>query len=222
MGRHHRVGYLFPVSGFLIPDSRFRLPVLLASAAARCSNIGMLGQVRRTTRADVGMSIAFVGVAYLIWALTIGVIRHSASKLPAVIFSGHSETSIVVTSFLASSVSGALIWDVCGVMWLLISLVLVAGASRQKWSVSWAWFSTLLQAMTCVLLGLWAVLALLAIRTAAGSPAAAPSVGWASFSIAFAFALVLWATVLVWLLTEQARLRRGPSLRDGLRTHVGT
>jgi len=31
--------------------------------------------------------------------------------------------------------------------------------------------------------------------------------------------VVLWVTVLVWLLVERSRLdRRGPSLRDGLRT----
>ncbi len=169
------------------------------------------------------MSIAFVGVAYLVWALTIGVIRHSINKLPPALFAGASDLSAVVTSFRAAAVNGALIWDVCGVTWLLISLVLVVGAARQRWSVSWAWFSVLLQALACVLLGLWGVLGMLTLRGVASSmPSAAPSAGWTTFSIAFAIALLLWATVLVWLLSERARLRRGPSLRDGLRTHVGS
>jgi Na+(H+)/acetate symporter ActP len=35
----------------------------------------MLGQLRRTTRTDVGLALTFVGIAYLVWVLVAGVAR---------------------------------------------------------------------------------------------------------------------------------------------------
>ena len=39
-------------------------------------------------------------------------------------------------------------------------------------------------------------------------------------SLVVSLALVIWAGTLIWLLYEQARLGRGPSPRDSLRTHI--
>ena len=41
----------------------------------------MLGQSRRTTRLDVGLALAFSGIAYLVWALVAGISRRTVQDL---------------------------------------------------------------------------------------------------------------------------------------------
>ena len=173
----------------------------------------------------MGLVISFSGVAYLVWVLVMGVARGTVNQLSmrAVAW----ETSVgefpgVARWFHSAVMHAAPAWDVLGVLWLLVSLVLIVGASRQRWSVSWAWMCSLCQALAAALLAVWSGLAAQAAPPAAevAEPPAYPATGWAFMSVSVAFALVLWVGVLVWLLYERARLRRGPSLRDGLRTHV--
>jgi hypothetical protein len=183
----------------------------------------MLGRVRRTTQADVGMAITLAGVSYMIWALAMGVCRHAVGVLTRL--EGDAATcpaSALTGSFRQVVGGGWLVWDLAGVLWLLLSLVAVIGASRQRWSNSWTWLSAILQSMTACLVAVWAALALAERAGVVAGPLrpGEPAPGWTSLPIAIAVALLLWVTVLVVLLLERARLGRGPSLRDGLRTHI--
>ncbi|KPK50058.1 MAG: hypothetical protein AMK72_03125 [Planctomycetes bacterium SM23_25] len=107
-------------------------------------------------------------------------------------------------------------------LWLLVSLVLIVGSSRQRWIISWPWLSAICQSMAAAVVAAWAAVAGIGPfgRLAGPDQPPHPVIGWTSLSAALAVALLMWVTALVWLLYERARLRRGPSLRDTLRTHV--
>ena len=178
----------------------------------------MLGQVRRTTRTDVGLALASAGLAYLVWAIVIGVARHVVNELELIRQTHEGGFPGLTTALCASVVQGAAVWDMVGVLWLMLNLVLIVGSSRQRWIISWPWLSAMLHALAAALIGCWTALA--GINPfgvlLAGEPAA---VGWGSYSVALALALLMWVLTLVWLLYERSRLRRGPTLQDGQRTH---
>lgn len=183
----------------------------------------MLGRLRRTTRLDVGLALAFVGLAYLVWALVAGVsravvaemIRSTAGRdLPG--------SARMVKVFF---VDAGFVIDLVGLAWLTGSLLLVAFSSRQRFSISWAWVSAICQAfiaaLGAVVVG-WAAYQphiLPMDLTAAGTPW--ETVSRVSLLVLIPVAVLIWVTFLVWLLIERARLsRRGPTLRDGLRTNI--
>jgi len=178
----------------------------------------MLGQVRRTTRADVGLALTSAGLAYLVWAVVIGVARHVVNELELIRQANQVELPGLSSALCASFVHGAGVWDLVGVLWLLVSLVLIVGSSRQRWITSCPWLSAALHALAAALIGGWAALAAISpfiLPMAAEHPA----VGWGGYSVALAVALVMWVLTLVWMLYERSRLRRGPALIDGQRTH---
>jgi hypothetical protein len=176
----------------------------------------MLGRIRRTSRADVGMALGLTGTSYLVWILVTGVCRHLAGLL------GPTGLRLTFLSggFITLHRQAWLVVDVLGLAWLLVGLTLILGASRQRWTISWAWLCAMGQSILAALLAVWSAVAMAAEIGRSATTAPASQVSWTSLSLTVALALLLWVTVLVWLLFENARLRRGPSLRDGLRTHV--
>ena len=182
----------------------------------------MLGQARRTTRADVGLALAMAGIAYLVWTLAIGVARGTVNDLSSIAHAQAAGYPTVTEWLCGAFLNAAGVWDLLGVLWLLVSLVLIVGSGRQRWIISWAWLSAICHGLAAALMAVWAALAAIAPFRASVPPQAppAPSVGWGAFSVAIAIALIMWVAALVWMLAERARLRRGPSLRDGLRTHI--
>ncbi len=179
--------------------------------------VAMLGRTRRTTGTDVGLAIAFAGLAYLAWMLAAGVACHVAGLLQ-----GHAG---VVDGQGDVFRWGLTVWgvgiDLLGLLWLLGNLMLVMAASRQRRSISWAWATAGGQVLAAVLLACWT--AFLGSRLLAGQTIAGPPLqpgGWTLFSVSIAIALATWVTVLVVLLYDRVRLGRGPSLRDGQRTHL--
>ena len=182
----------------------------------------MLGRLRRTTRVDVGLGISFAGVAYLVWLLSAGIARHVVNEL---LRAARQNVQLPgLSRWLCNAfLHAAAVFDVVGVLWLVLSLALIVGASRQRWSISWVWMSAICQTMGAALLVVWSALAGIRPFVTPGSVIgrpAYPTTGYAFMSVAAAVALVLWVMVLIWLLYERARLRRGPTLRDGLRTNV--
>jgi len=183
----------------------------------------VLGRLRRTTRTDVGLALAFVGIVYLVWALVAGLSRDIVQEmiksaagtdvlLPA-------PTRVVKVIFLR----GAIVIDIVGLAWLALSLYLVVRGSRQRASISWAWVSavcqSLVSAVGAVLVG-WAAYKphVLPVEQA---PSTWEQIRHISLAVVLVVAVLLWVTALVWLLIERARLdRRGPTLRDGLRTNI--
>lgn len=185
----------------------------------------MLGRLRRTTRTDVGLTLPLCGVAYLVWVLASGVARETANQLSMYVSASNASAQDLPAAarwLHGAFVHAAPVCDVLGVLWLVVSLALIVGASRQRWSISWAWMCGICQAMAATLVSVWSNLAAVAPYRAVAQvdKPVHPAIGWTSLSVAVAVALALWVTALVWLLYERARLGRGPTLRDGLRTHV--
>jgi len=189
----------------------------------------MLGRLRRTSRLDAGLALAFAGIAYLVWALVAGttrtliqdMIRTNTLKGLAV-----PEFTRVVKIFF---VDAGVVIDLAGLAWMAVSLTLVVFSSRQKISISWAWVSAICQSFAAaagaVLVG-WAAFMPHQAPIAIGAEGNFFDRPWEKVSgfslpVVLVVALVVWVTFLVWLLVERARLdSRGPTLRDGLRTNI--
>ncbi|MGA2266568.1 MAG: hypothetical protein ABSH10_09100 [Phycisphaerae bacterium] len=183
----------------------------------------MLGQLRRTTRLDVGLALVFVGLAYLTWVLVAGVARALVADM--ISFSGAFDPSMPPLTRAARIVfvdAGVAI-DVAGLVWLVVSLLLVIGSSRQRFSISWPWLSGVLQTIVAAVGGIgvaWAV-HLPYRRMATTAATTWQKVSGLSLPVLTVVAVLIWVTFLVMLLVERARFnRRGPSPRDGLRTQV--
>ena len=186
----------------------------------------MLGRQQRTTRTDVGLALSFAGIAFLVWTAVVGTAMGIVSELskqlyfsylPAIDHTWPVPAELLYNTFLCCSPA----WMLVGLAWMGVSLLLVARASRQRCSISWAWLSALLQVMAAALVAALTALAELSLHDTLLSyipPLPYPTPGWTFFAIAFAVALVVWIAVLVWLLLERKRFSRGPSLRDGMRT----
>ncbi len=191
--------------------------------AGVCSNVVMLGRVRRTSRVDVGLAMSFAGISYLIWVLVVGVTRHLVNEVSR--YAGESVFLLpLVTRWLRNAfIHAAPVFDLVGVLWLLLSLGLIVGASRQRWSISCPWVCAICQAMSAAVLAVWAGLAgQMPYRIYANHVSASsyPTTGWTSLCVAVAIALVMWVTSLLWMISARARLMRGPKLRDGMRTNI--
>jgi len=182
----------------------------------------MLGRLRRTTRTDVGLALAFAGIAYLVWALVAGVSRAVVQEVIDYTSLGGGEIKAWVRIIF---VEGGIVIDLVGLVWMALSLYLVVRSSRQRASVSWAWTSAVCQllvaALGSVLVGWAAYKARPTPAAGGGSDTTMAQIGGISLPVVLAVAIVLWTTFLVWLLADRARLsRRGPTLTDGLRTNV--
>ena len=185
----------------------------------------MLGRLRRTSRTDVGLALSFAGVGYLVWAIVAGVSRSTVQELiksAAVRGFTLRDSAYVVKNVF---VEGGIVIDLVGLAWLAATLFLVLWASRQRMSISWAWVSAMGQvviaALGAVLVG-WAAYQPHVVPPSVKIPPTALAIVSAiSLPIVVVIAVVLWVTVLVWLLVERGRMdRRGPTLRDGLRTNL--
>ncbi len=182
----------------------------------------MLGQLRRTTRTDVGLALAFVGIAYLAWVLVAGVARTLVADL--ISFRGAFDPTLPLATRMVRIVFVDAGWaiDLAGLVWLVVSLVLVVASSRQRFSISWPWLSAVVQTIIAAVGGIavaWSVH--LPYRQAEVEATAWEQVSGISLPVLTVVAVVLWVTCLVMLLVERARLdRHGPTRRDGLRTQV--
>ena len=191
----------------------------------------MLGRVRRTTRLDVGLVLAFSGVAYLVWALVAGTTRVLAQDYinasPALNAVGVElpQSTRIVTYFFDQGGVGI---DIIGLAWLALSLLLVMLSSRQKFGISWAWISPTCQALTAGLGGAlmsWGIhhpyAAYIKAEGAAAKSDFFQELSGISLPVLVVAAVLIWVLFLVWLLTERARFdRHSPTLHDGLRSNV--
>jgi hypothetical protein len=186
----------------------------------------MLGRLRRTTRTDVGLALSFAGLAYLVWAVVAGVSRDVVQELIKASVIKHFVLRDSADVLKIVFVEAGIVIDLVGLAWLAASLFLVFWSSRQRCSISWAWVSVISQAIIAalgaVLVG-WAAYQPYVVPPDAVAPRAATwaKVSAISLPVVVAVAVVLWVVVLVLLLIERSRVdRRGPSLRDGLRTNI--
>jgi hypothetical protein len=186
----------------------------------------MLGRLLRTTRTDVGLALGFAGAAYLVWALVADLSRFVVQSMITYTFQHDivvkGPTKLVKVFF----VDTGFVIQIVGVVWLVGTLVLVVQSSRQKMSISWAWMCAILQVCIAALGAVfvaWAAYLPFVPDPGQVSPTASPGaiVSGISLRVIMPVALLLWTTFLVWLMVERARFnRRGPTLRDGMRSNV--
>ena len=187
----------------------------------------MLGRMRRTTRLDVGLAMSFAGISFLLWALVAGasrtimleVIRSRAHLAAEKAVTWPRMTEAVKIFF----VDTGFVIDIVGLCWMVLSLVLIVLANRQKISISWAWVSAIFQsfiaALGAVLVG-WMAYNSLALYDEVHAPTVLETLSQISLPVVIVLAILVWVSLLVWLLVERARLdRHGPTLTDGLRTN---
>ena len=185
----------------------------------------MLGRLRRTTRLDVGLALSFAGIAYLFWALAAGVGRALGHDLNQTAGATGAELSRLGRLVTAAFVDAGILIDLVGLLWMVVSLFLVLYSSRQRLSISWAWVSAVCQSFAAAVFAVLTAGACRPFLVSAPSPAPGAALsgeaGSLSLAVTMAVAIVVWVTFLVVLIMERVRLgRRGPTLRDGLRTHV--
>jgi len=187
----------------------------------------MLGRTRRTSRLDVGLALAFTGIAYLVWALVSLTARNLIQGMIQATRNMGSEVPDVTLQVKIFFVDAGVVIDLVGLAWLTVSLLLIVFAGRQKLSISWAWVSAICQSFVATwgaVLVAWA--AFLPFSEKAGAAVTAEGSRWEEVSglslpVVLAVAIVVWSALLLWLLFERARaLKRGPTLRDSLRTNV--
>ncbi len=181
----------------------------------------MLGRLRRTTRTDVGLALAFAGIAYLIWALVAGISRELVQEMIrfTAIQGGQLKAWVRIIF-----VEGGVFIDLIGLAWMAVSLVMVLLSSRQRVSISWAWLSAISEMLVAALgsmLVAWAAYKSHVLEPGREAPTVMAKISGISLPVIIVIAVLVWTTFLIWLLVERARLdRRGPTLRDGLRTNI--
>jgi ribose/xylose/arabinose/galactoside ABC-type transport system permease subunit len=123
-------------------------------------------------------------------------------------------------------VDSGFVIDLVGLAWLGLSIVLLMFANRQRIGISWVWVSLTCQAFVAALGAVFVSLVMVCLplgtyAASDASPSLGEQVSSLSLPIIVGVAVVLWCSVLAWMLAQRARYgRRGPSLRDGLRTNV--
>ena len=183
--------------------------------------------MRRTTRLDVGLVVAFAGLSYLVWSLIAGGSRALVQRF--ILSANVIEMTLptITRGVKVFFVDAGFMIDVVGLAWLIGSLVLVMLGSRQRISISWAWVCAICQSFVAglgaVLVGgaVYAPHSLIAESASAAEYTLFEVVSEISLPVMVSVAILIWTTFLVWLLVDRARLNRhGPSLRDGLRSNV--
>jgi hypothetical protein len=190
----------------------------------------MLGRLRRTTRLDVGLALAFSGISYLVWALVAGTSREMVREMKhaADVSSALKDIPRFSQGVKVFFADMGIIIDAMGLAWMILSFLLVVYAGRQKLSISWAWLSAIVQAFTAAVGGVlvgWAMnLPYQRLAESGQKPERLNQMvklSELSLPIVLTVAILIWVTFLVWLLVERSHFRaRGPSLRDGQKSNV--
>jgi len=170
--------------------------------------------------------MAFSGLSYLVWALIAGGSRKLVQQF--IDYASFTEMSLpkLTRGVKIFFVDTGFVIDMVGLTWLVASMILVLLGSRQKISISWGWVCAMCQSFVA---GLGAVLVGVAVyaphavigQEAKLKPTVLAKVSEISLPVMVPLAILIWTSFLVWLIASRASLnRRGPSLRDGLRSNV--
>ncbi len=181
----------------------------------------MLGRLKRTSRLDVGLALSFTGLSFLMWSFVAGVSRNLMYNLARASDLKLPPLSAAVKWFFADV---GFVIDIVGLAWMVISLVLIFLANRQKISISWGWVSagiqSLVAAVGAMLVG-WAVsVPFFSVHLNPKDSTLMEIFSMISLPVVIAVAVLVWIVFVIWMLVERSRLeRRGPSLSDSLRTN---
>lgn len=183
----------------------------------------MLVRKLRTSRLDVGLALAFTGLAFIVWAFIAGMSRTMMTNLIHDAADATMDLPNLSKLVKVFFVDTGFVIDIVGLGWMVLSLVLIFLASRQRISISWAWTAAILQsliaALGAVLVGVACYVPYRKFVTT--SPTGTmETISLISLPVVIGMAVVFWVMFLVAMLIDRARLeRRGPTLSDGLRTN---
>ncbi len=186
----------------------------------------MQRRIRRTTRLDVGLALTFTGLAFCVWSFVAGISRVQMQMMIRVTRDNSEKLPDLSQWIKLFFVDTGFVIDVAGLAWMMLSLVLVLLASRQKVSISWAWVSAIMQslvaALGAVLVSTAAFAPFYGISKAGDDPSPIlEKVSQISLPVVIALAICIWVLFLIWMLIERSRLSRTvPSLSDGLRSNM--
>ena len=187
----------------------------------------MLGRTRRTSRVDVGLALAFTGIAYLVWVLVALTARNLIQDMILATTTMGEKVPGVTSGIKVFFVDAWIAIDLVGLAWLAVSLLLIVFAGRQKFSISWAWVSALCQSFVAawgaVLVAWAAFLPFAPVADASAAPeiTTMEKVSGLSLPVVLGVAVVVWSALVLWLVFERSRFfNRGPTVRDSLRTNV--
>ena len=186
----------------------------------------MLGRLRRTTRLDVSLALAFSGLSYLVWVLVAGTARDMVRDLIPAIGKLHIAVPPFTNVVKIFFVDMGFVIDIVGLVWMVVSLLLVVYSGRQKLSISWAWLSAVLQSFIAALGGVMVGRAMSLpygsmVGTTRPSDTDLAKLSEVSLWVILTVAILIWVTCLVWLMIERAHFKsRGPTLRDGMRSNI--
>ena len=170
----------------------------------------MLGRVRRTSRADVGLALAFVGFGFLSYVAIAALGRVALSRFAE--SGGLTGTLTTADCLLRQSAIGL---DILAVAGLAVGSTLTWLASRQRISISWAWLVGMCQTLSSVALGGILIKGIVPELPNKLSPELT------SLCVASGIAIIIWCAFLVRLLLDRATIgRRGQSFNDGIKTNV--
>ncbi len=171
---------------------------------------------------DVGLAIAFAGIAFMVWALLAGVSRLMLQNMIRTT-AGLTDTLPTVTQNVRLFfVDTGFVIDLVGLGWLALSLTLIFFANWQKISISWAWLASLVQSLVAALGGMLVSSALYAphIITGEADDSILSKISQISLPIVIAVAVLIWGLFVYYMLKRRASMRPfAPSRNDGLRTN---
>jgi len=177
--------------------------------------------MKRTTRTDVGLAIAFTGISFVGWAIVAGISRLMMKNMMRASVNGEQLPQVTRIMKVFFVETGFVI-DIVGLLWLTVGLVLIYFANRQIIGISWAWISAFTQTIVAgagALLVSWAVYAPHMFEKEV-SNGTFTKLSMISLTVVIILAVVIWLMFVVKMLKERNRtIRRGPSLSDGLRTN---
>ncbi|OQB86451.1 MAG: hypothetical protein BWX88_01059 [Planctomycetes bacterium ADurb.Bin126] len=171
----------------------------------------------------MGLALACAGLAYLVWALVAGISREVMQELIRSAFAHPGKMPDLTRVVKIFFVDAGIAIDLVGLGWMAASLVLVALSSRQRISISWAWTCAIVQAFLAalgsVLVSYSAYLPFFMPAAGASDATVMEKVSALSLPVTLALAVLVWLAFLLFLLAERAKVnRRGPTMRDGLKT----
>ena len=170
----------------------------------------------------MGLALTCAGLAYLVWALVAGISREVMQELIRSASSQAGKLPEWTSGVKIFFVDAGIAIDLVGLGWMAASLVLVALSSRQRISISWAWTCAIVQAFLAalgsVLVSYSAYLPFFMPARTGNDTTVLEKVSALSLPVTLALAVLVWVTFLLFLLAERAKIRRGPTLRDGMKT----
>ncbi|MBT3278005.1 MAG: hypothetical protein HN909_02785 [Phycisphaerales bacterium] len=182
----------------------------------------MLGRLRRTTRNDVALSLAFTGLVFLTWSFIAFTAKNLFNRLviEAQVTKALDPFTLSVKRFF---VDYGFVIDLTGLAWMLASLTLVLLASRQRISISWSWLSSGLQVLVASVGSIvvhTATAATVPHKNVVVDASITEKIGSISWPVVLGIAVMAWLFFLIRMTKDRGKfVRPRQTLNDSFRSN---